>query len=213
MAFSRVSLAERFLVLGAAILASGGMVLLAHPSLGEFLLIQGLPVLLTSWTLGLCLVRKSSPLYRGLVLVGVLWATCAAFTLLRAEGMGRRSVRPPLAVDSHARAGLPRRAGAAGRNRQATRRAASSASAAGGLARISRPESRRHAARRSYRVGLERRPAEAALAETDRAGLVVGHRRGGSALHPGTGGRAGSRRLPGRRDRPDALVARECRAT
>ncbi len=88
LAASRTGLAERFLVFGAAVLAGIGAAVLADPSVGPFLIVPGLPLVLTVWVLALFLVRKWPAQARGLALVGVLVVSWSAFTLLRAEGMG-----------------------------------------------------------------------------------------------------------------------------
>src|SRR5262249_26603157 len=58
---SKVRWAERLVVLATAAVCGVGVALLAHPLLGPFLLLPGLPLVLTAWTLGLFLARKWPP--------------------------------------------------------------------------------------------------------------------------------------------------------
>lgn len=85
---SRVRWSERLLVLGTAVLAGVGAALLAHKSVGPFLLLPGLPLVLTAWTLGIIFVRKWPSMWRGFALAGALCLSCGVFLLMRAEGMG-----------------------------------------------------------------------------------------------------------------------------
>jgi outer membrane protein assembly factor BamB len=87
IAASRVRLGERLLVLAAAVAAGFGAAVLAHRSVGPFLLMPGLPLVLTTWALGVVVVRKWPPRRRGLALAAVVGLGCGALTLLRAEGM------------------------------------------------------------------------------------------------------------------------------
>ena len=87
LAASRVRWTERLLVLGTAAFAGAGTAALAHKSVGPFLLLPGLPLVLTVWMLGLLVVRKWRPRQRALALMSLLCLSCGAFTLLRAEGM------------------------------------------------------------------------------------------------------------------------------
>src|SRR5262249_36535359 len=61
LAASRVRWTERFVVLGTAVFCGLGAAFLAHPLLGPFLLLPGLPLVLTAWTLGLFIVRQWPP--------------------------------------------------------------------------------------------------------------------------------------------------------
>src|SRR5262245_42406070 len=84
---SRVSWPERFLVIGVGITGGIGAVLLGHKMLGPFLVLPGLPIVLTTWTLGLVVVRKWPVRRRGLFLASTVCLSWGAFLLLRAEGM------------------------------------------------------------------------------------------------------------------------------
>ena len=87
LAASRVTWLERFAVLAIAIAAAVGTGFFAHRLLGPFLLLPGISLVLTAWTLALLAVRRWSPLPRGLALAGAVCLTAGAFLLLRAEGM------------------------------------------------------------------------------------------------------------------------------
>jgi hypothetical protein len=87
LAASRVSWAERLLVLGTAVFAGIGAAALAHKSLGPFLLLPGLPLVLTAWTLGVCLVRKWPTRPRCGALMSLLCLSWCAFLLIRTQGM------------------------------------------------------------------------------------------------------------------------------
>jgi outer membrane protein assembly factor BamB len=88
LAASRVGAGERLVVLAAAAFAGLGAAFLANRSVGPFLLVPGLPLVLTAWTLGLVAVRKWPARRRGLVLAALVCVSCGALTLIRAEGMG-----------------------------------------------------------------------------------------------------------------------------
>ena len=86
---SRTARGERFAVAGTFIATFITTAVLADRSLGPFyLLVPGLPMVLTAWTLALIAVRKRPPSRRRLALTGVLCLTWSLFLLLRAEGMG-----------------------------------------------------------------------------------------------------------------------------
>src|SRR5262245_3295334 len=84
---SKVRWAERLVVLATAAVCGVGVALLAHPLLGPFLLLPGLPLVLTAWTLGLFFARKWPPRQRGIAVISLLVLSCGAFLLLRGEGM------------------------------------------------------------------------------------------------------------------------------
>lgn len=88
LAASRVPLAERFLVLAAAVAAGVGAVALAHKTTYAFMLMPGLPLVLTVWAFGVVLLRTWPSRPRGLVLAVLVCASCGAFTLIRTAGMG-----------------------------------------------------------------------------------------------------------------------------
>jgi outer membrane protein assembly factor BamB len=85
---SRLGLGERLLILGAAVVMGIGTVFLSHKSLGPFLLLPGLPLVLTTWTLGLLLARGWPAAMRRFVMAGALALTWGAFLLIRTQGMG-----------------------------------------------------------------------------------------------------------------------------
>src|SRR5262249_21528726 len=87
LAASRVSGAERLLVTGVGIVGGVAAAVLGHRLLGPFLLLPGLPLVLTMWTLGLIIARKWPPRRRGLAVTSALLLSWGAFLLLRAEGM------------------------------------------------------------------------------------------------------------------------------
>jgi outer membrane protein assembly factor BamB len=64
-----------------------GAAMLSHRSLGGFLLVPGLPLVLTAWTVGLLAARHQPPRTRRLVLVAAICLTWGAFTLVRTEGL------------------------------------------------------------------------------------------------------------------------------
>src|SRR5262245_50190846 len=88
MAASKVTWGERLLVIGVAMAAGVGMAILGHRLLGPFLVLPGLPIILTIWTLGLIVARQWPARRRGLLLVSVVCMSCGAFLLIRAQGMG-----------------------------------------------------------------------------------------------------------------------------
>jgi outer membrane protein assembly factor BamB len=85
---SRVTWTERFVVLGTAALCGFGAAFLADRRLGPFLVLPGLPLVLTAWTLGLMVAASWAPWRRCVTLVSVLCLGCGAFLLVRGEGMG-----------------------------------------------------------------------------------------------------------------------------
>src|SRR5262245_5076142 len=88
LAASRVPWTERLLVFGTAVGCGVGAAFLTDKRLGPFLLLPGLPLVLTVWTLGLVAARKWAPGRRRVALVGVLGLSWGAFLLARGEGMG-----------------------------------------------------------------------------------------------------------------------------
>jgi len=87
MTASRVTWPERLLVLAVAIAGGVACALFGHRLLGPFLLLPGLPFVLTTWTLSLVVARKWPALGRGLLLTSVVCLSWGAFLLIRAEGM------------------------------------------------------------------------------------------------------------------------------
>jgi outer membrane protein assembly factor BamB len=86
---SRTGRGERFAVASTFVATFVATALLADRSLGPFyLLVPGLPVVLTAWTLTLIAVRKRSQQRRRLALMGAICLSWSLFLLLRAEGMG-----------------------------------------------------------------------------------------------------------------------------
>jgi outer membrane protein assembly factor BamB len=86
LAFSRVGAVERLLVAGVALAVGVTAGALADRSLGPFLLMPGLPLVLTVWALVFVLARNW-PARRGLLLSAVVCASWGALLLIRAEGM------------------------------------------------------------------------------------------------------------------------------
>jgi outer membrane protein assembly factor BamB len=84
---SRVPIAERFAVFATFVLAGTGAVLLSHKSMGTFMLIPGLPLVLTAWTFGLLGVRNRPTRQRALELVSVVALSWVVFLLIRTAGM------------------------------------------------------------------------------------------------------------------------------
>jgi outer membrane protein assembly factor BamB len=85
---SRIGWAECLLVFGTAIATGVAAALLSDQSVGPWMVMPGLPLIMTVWTLALAGMRKLSPSWRGrglMALVGLSWA---AFLLLRTEGLG-----------------------------------------------------------------------------------------------------------------------------
>jgi outer membrane protein assembly factor BamB len=87
LAGSRVGWTERLAVLGTAVLAGIAASLSAHKLLGPFLVLPGLPLVLTAWTLGFLIARSWEPRRRSLAIMGVLCVSWGAFTLARGTGM------------------------------------------------------------------------------------------------------------------------------
>src|SRR5262249_46367764 len=79
MTASKVSWAERFLVIGVAIAGGIGAAVLGHRMLGPFLIVPGLPIVLTAWTFALVVVRKWPARLRGLFVVCTLCLSWGAF--------------------------------------------------------------------------------------------------------------------------------------
>jgi outer membrane protein assembly factor BamB len=88
LAASRVRWTERWLVLGVTVVCGLGVAFLADKWLGPFLVLPGLPLVLTAWTLGLVAARRRPARHRRIALVGLLCLSWGAFLLLRGEGMG-----------------------------------------------------------------------------------------------------------------------------
>src|SRR5262245_30008908 len=87
IAASRVSWAERFLVIGFAIAGGIGAALLAHKMLAPLLVLPGVAIVLTTWTLGLVVVTTWAARRRVLCLISTECFSWAAFLLIRSEGM------------------------------------------------------------------------------------------------------------------------------
>jgi outer membrane protein assembly factor BamB len=88
LAASRIRWMERFAVLGTAVGCGLGVAFLADKRLGPFVLLPGLPLVLTAWTLGLAVARKWPPRRRCVALLSVLCLSWGAFLPVRGEGMG-----------------------------------------------------------------------------------------------------------------------------
>jgi outer membrane protein assembly factor BamB len=84
---SNVTWSERLLVLGAALGSGIAAFVLGHKMLSPFLLLPGIPMVLTTWTLGLIVARNWSPHPRGVLLISVVSLNWGAYMLLRAQGM------------------------------------------------------------------------------------------------------------------------------
>ncbi|WP_020472660.1 PQQ-binding-like beta-propeller repeat protein [Zavarzinella formosa] len=85
---SRTGIKERFSVFAVVIFAGAGTVVLAHKSVAFFLLVPGLPLVLTAWALCFLLIRKQPSGLRGAIMAGAMVMSWGAFDLIRAEGMG-----------------------------------------------------------------------------------------------------------------------------
>src|SRR5260370_17878137 len=77
LAASRISWAERLLVLGTAVFAGIGTPMLAHKLIGPFLLLPGLPLVLTTWTLSVIVARKWPAPRRRRFIAALLCLLCA----------------------------------------------------------------------------------------------------------------------------------------
>jgi outer membrane protein assembly factor BamB len=88
LAASRVGWAERFELFGVAVFVGIGVAFLADKSALGFLLMPGLPLVLTAWTVGLLVTRNWRPKRRRLALAGWLCLTWSAFLLVRTQGVG-----------------------------------------------------------------------------------------------------------------------------
>jgi outer membrane protein assembly factor BamB len=87
--FSRsMRLRDRFLIFGAAVLVGIGAAFLSDRRLEIFLLMLGVPLVLTAWTLGLLATGNRSPSTRRLVLVAAICLIWGAFLLFGADGLG-----------------------------------------------------------------------------------------------------------------------------
>jgi hypothetical protein len=85
---SRVRWRERLVVFATAILATGAAFAFADRRLGPFLLLPGLPLVLSVWALGAFAARKWPSQRRSLGLMALLCLTWGGFMVLRGEGMG-----------------------------------------------------------------------------------------------------------------------------
>jgi outer membrane protein assembly factor BamB len=87
--FSRtMRLGDRLFVFGAAVLVGIGAAFLSDRGLIIFLLLLGLPLVLTAWTLGLLATRNQAPRTRCIVLVAAICLIWAAFPFFRMDGLG-----------------------------------------------------------------------------------------------------------------------------
>jgi outer membrane protein assembly factor BamB len=87
LAASRLGWAERLGLLGVAVFVGVGVAILADKSALGFILMPGLPLVLTVWTFGLLVMRNWRPQRRRLALAGALCVTWSAFLLVRTEGV------------------------------------------------------------------------------------------------------------------------------
>jgi outer membrane protein assembly factor BamB len=88
LAASRIGWRERLAIFGVAILVGIGVAVLADKSALVFLLMPGLPLVVTAWMAGLLVSRNWRPQWRGVVLAGVLCLTWSAFLTVRTQGVG-----------------------------------------------------------------------------------------------------------------------------
>ncbi|HLJ09585.1 MAG TPA: PQQ-binding-like beta-propeller repeat protein, partial [Planctomycetaceae bacterium] len=88
LAASRVGWAERLGLFALAVFVGGGAAFLADRTALGVLFMPGLPLVLTTWTLGLAIAWKWRPKRRAWALAGVLGLTWAPFLLVRTEGVG-----------------------------------------------------------------------------------------------------------------------------
>jgi outer membrane protein assembly factor BamB len=84
---SRIGWRERIGMFAVAVLVGVGVALLADKSALGFMLMPGLPLVLTAWTLGFILVRHWRPGQRVLVVASILCLGWAAFLLVRTQGV------------------------------------------------------------------------------------------------------------------------------
>jgi outer membrane protein assembly factor BamB len=88
LAASRIGWRERLGIFGLAILVGIVVAVCADKSALGFLLMPGLPLVLTAWTCGLLVSRNRRPQRRAVALAGVLCLTWSAFLLVRTQGVG-----------------------------------------------------------------------------------------------------------------------------
>jgi outer membrane protein assembly factor BamB len=88
LAASRVGWAERFELFGVAAFIGVGVAFLADKSALGLLLMPGLPLVLTAWTVGLWVTRNWPSRRRLLPLSGCLCLIYGAFLLVRTQGVG-----------------------------------------------------------------------------------------------------------------------------
>ncbi len=87
--FSRsMRLGDRLFILGAAVLVGIAAAFLSDRGLIIFMLLLGLPLVLSAWTAGLLATRNRSPRVRCLVLVAAICLIWAAFPFFRMDGLG-----------------------------------------------------------------------------------------------------------------------------
>jgi outer membrane protein assembly factor BamB len=84
---SKISWPERLLVIGCAVCGGIAAFVLGNKMLSPFLLLPGIPLVLTTWTLGLIVARNWHPRRRGVLLIVALCLNWGAYMLIRAEGM------------------------------------------------------------------------------------------------------------------------------
>jgi outer membrane protein assembly factor BamB len=85
---SSMRLSDRLFVFGTAVVVGIAAVFLSDRGLGIFLLLLGVPLVLTAWTLGLLATRNRAPRTRRLVLVAAICLIWAAFPLFGMDGIG-----------------------------------------------------------------------------------------------------------------------------
>jgi outer membrane protein assembly factor BamB len=84
----RVKLADKFIVLGAAIASLIVAKVLSDQTLGPFPIMSGLPLVFTGWALWMLLARKArAGVWKGGLIVALFLST-AIFPMLRMEGLG-----------------------------------------------------------------------------------------------------------------------------
>ncbi len=88
LASRRLRWAERLGIVAVAIAGGVGAGFLVDRSLGAFLVLPGLPAVLTAWALALLAARYRPPRARRLAVVAALLAAWGAFTLIRSDGLG-----------------------------------------------------------------------------------------------------------------------------
>ena len=88
LAASRLGWAERLGLLGIAVFSGVGIAILGDETARVLLVMPGLPIVLTVWTVGLVVMRNWRPRRRLVALAAALCVTWSAFLLVRTEGVG-----------------------------------------------------------------------------------------------------------------------------